>query len=29
MGPSKKEKAAELGITIMNEDEFLKIIGED
>jgi DNA ligase (NAD+) len=28
MGPAKREKAAELGIRIMDEDEFLKIIGE-
>jgi len=29
MGQSKKEKAVELGIMIMNEEEFLKLIGED
>jgi DNA ligase (NAD+) len=29
MGPSKKEKAVELGITMVNENEFLKIIGEE
>jgi DNA ligase (NAD+) len=29
MGPSKKEKAEELGIRILNEAEFLKIIGEE
>lgn len=29
MGPSKKEKAMELGIRIMNEEEFLIIIGEE
>jgi len=29
MGPSKREKAAELGVRIMNESEFLKIIGEE
>jgi DNA ligase (NAD+) len=28
MGPSKKEKASELGIPLLSEDEFLKIIGE-
>ena len=28
MGPSKKEKAAELGIKIIGEEEFLKLIGE-
>ncbi|MCF0196289.1 MAG: NAD-dependent DNA ligase LigA [Bacteroidaceae bacterium] len=28
MGPSKLEKARSLGITIMSEDEFLKLIGE-
>ncbi|OFY65126.1 MAG: DNA ligase (NAD(+)) LigA [Bacteroidetes bacterium RBG_13_43_22] len=28
MGPSKKEKAAELGIPLISEEEFLKIIGE-
>ena len=28
MGPSKLEKAQKLGIKIMNEDEFLKLIGE-
>ena len=29
MGPSKREKAAELGIQILNEAEFMKIIGEE
>jgi DNA ligase (NAD+) len=29
MGPSKREKAEELGIKILNEEEFLKIIDED
>jgi DNA ligase (NAD+) len=29
MGPSKREKAGDLGVRIMNEDEFLKIIGEE
>lgn len=29
MGPSKKERAEELGIKIINEEEFLKIIGKD
>jgi len=29
MGPSKKEKAAALGIRIINEDVFLHIIGEE
>jgi len=29
MGPSKREKAEELGIKILNEEEFLKLIGED
>jgi DNA ligase (NAD+) len=29
MGPSKKEKAAEFGIPLMNEDEFLKLIGKE
>jgi DNA ligase (NAD+) len=28
MGPSKKEKAQELGIQMISEDEFLKIINE-
>lgn len=28
MGPSKREKAEELGVHIMSEEEFLKIIGE-
>ena len=28
MGPSKLEKAAKLGIRIMNEDEFLEILGQ-
>jgi len=29
MGPSKKEKAKELGIQIISEEEFLRIISED
>jgi DNA ligase (NAD+) len=29
MGPAKKDKAAELGIPLVNENEFLKIIGEE
>jgi DNA ligase (NAD+) len=29
MGPSKKEKADELGIPLMNEKDFLKLIGEE
>jgi DNA ligase (NAD+) len=29
MGPSKREKAEELGIKILNEEDFLKIIGKD
>jgi len=29
MGPSKKEKADELGVPLMSETEFLKIIGEE
>ncbi|HEX2974785.1 MAG TPA: NAD-dependent DNA ligase LigA [Bacteroidales bacterium] len=29
MGPSKKEKADELGIPLINEAEFLKMIGEE
>ena len=29
MGPSKNEKAQELGVTLLSEEEFLKIIGED
>jgi DNA ligase (NAD+) len=29
MGPSKREKAEQLGIKILNEDEFMKIIGEE
>jgi DNA ligase (NAD+) len=29
MGPAKKEKAAELGIPLVGEEEFLKIIGEE
>ena len=28
MGPSKLQKAEKLGIKIMNEDEFLELIGE-
>ncbi|HLP72941.1 MAG TPA: NAD-dependent DNA ligase LigA, partial [Bacteroidales bacterium] len=28
MGPAKKEKAAELGVALVSEEEFLKIIGE-
>jgi DNA ligase (NAD+) len=28
MGPSKKEKALELGVNILNEEEFLKLIDE-
>jgi hypothetical protein len=29
MGESKKEKAISLGIPLLNENEFLQIIGED
>jgi DNA ligase (NAD+) len=29
MGPSKKEKAIELNVGIINEEEFLKLIGEE
>lgn len=29
MGPAKKDKAGELGIQLLNEDEFLKIISEE
>jgi len=29
MGPSKREKANELGIKILNEEDFLKLIGKD
>jgi len=29
MGPSKKEKAVQLGIPLMSEKEFLKLIGEE
>jgi len=29
IGPSKKEKASELGIPLLSESEFLKLIGED
>ncbi len=29
MGPSKKEKALKLGIPLISENEFLKLIGED
>jgi len=29
MGPSKKAKASELGIPLVSESEFLKLIGED
>jgi DNA ligase (NAD+) len=29
MGPSKKEKAVELGVPLMNEKDFLKLIGEE
>ncbi|MCK7531677.1 MAG: hypothetical protein MZV63_11930 [Marinilabiliales bacterium] len=28
MGRSKKEKAEELGVAMINENEFLKLIGE-
>ena len=29
MGPAKRDKAVELGIPLMNEDEFLKLIGKE
>lgn len=29
MGPAKKEKAAELNVALVSEDEFLKMIGEE
>ena len=29
MGPSKREKAKELGIEVLNEEDFLKLIGKD
>jgi len=29
MGPAKKEKAAQLGVTLIDEDEFLKMTGEE
>jgi NAD-dependent DNA ligase len=29
MGQSKKEKANELGVQLLSESEFLKIIGEE
>jgi len=29
MGPSKKEKAEELGVPLMSENDFLKLIGEE
>ena len=29
MGPSKLEKAQKLGVPIMNEDEFLQLVGEE
>jgi DNA ligase (NAD+) len=29
MGPSKREKAEELGVQLMPEEEFLKLIGEE
>jgi DNA ligase (NAD+) len=29
MGPSKKEKAEEMGVKLISENEFLKIIGEE
>jgi DNA ligase (NAD+) len=29
MGPSKLEKAQKLGIKIMNEEEFLQLVGEE
>jgi DNA ligase (NAD+) len=29
MGPSKKNKAEDLGVSIINEEEFLKLIGEE
>ena len=28
MGPSKLEKAQKLGVQIMNEEEFLQLVGE-
>ena len=28
MGPSKKQKANDLGVTILSEDEFIKMISE-
>ncbi len=29
MGPSKKEKAEQLGVPLMSENDFLKLIGEE
>jgi BRCT domain type II-containing protein len=29
VGPSKKEKAGELGIPLLTEEEFLKLIAEE